>query len=79
MINHLTHTCSALLDLLTVSQIQQVIERQTMLNDDTIDDWEPQHLLAAEQLCLYAEITYPKQLTKYTDRLRNKLNLLGDN
>jgi len=78
MIGHLTHSVESMLDLFTVSQIQQVIERQTMLNDDTVDDWMPRHLIAAEQLCLYAEQTYPKQLAKCTERLRRKLNLIDE-
>ena len=75
MIEHLTHTVESVLDLFTVSQLQQVIERQTMLNDDSVDDWEPRHLIAAEQLCLYAEELYPQQLTPHTNRLRRKLKL----
>lgn len=78
MTGHLTHSIESLLDLLTASQIQQVIERQTTLNDDTIDDWEQRHLLAAEQLCLYAEKLYPKQLAKCTERLRHKLKLTDE-
>ena len=76
MIGHLTHSVASVLDLLSPSQLQQVIERQTMLNDDTVNDWEERHLIAAEQLCLYAEIVYPKLLDKPVTRLRNKLNLL---
>lgn len=75
MIGHLTHTVESVLDLFTVSQLQQVIEWQTMLNDDSVDDWAPRHLIAAEQLCLYAEELYSRQLTPYTDRLRRKLKL----
>lgn len=78
MIGHLTHTVESVLDLFTVSQIQQVIEHQTMISDDTVDDWESRHLIAAEQLCLYAEELYPKQLTKCTERLRHKLNLIDE-
>jgi hypothetical protein len=78
MIGYLTHSVESVLDLFTVSQIQQVIEHQTMINDDTVDDWEPQHLIAAEQLCLYAEELYPKQLAKCTERLRRKLKLTDE-
>lgn len=75
MIKHLTHSVASMLDLLTPAQLQEVIERQTTLNDDTVNDWEERHLIAAEQLCLYAETVYPKSLDKYVVRLRNKLNL----
>lgn len=75
MTDYLTHTVSSLLDLFTVDQLQRTIEYQTTLPDETVDDWEPRHLMAAEQLCLYAEMMYPKQLVKHTTRLRTKLNL----
>ena len=75
---HLPHTVESLLDLFTVSQIQQAIEHQLNLNE-TEDDWEQRHLLAAEYLCNYGELMYPKQLAKYCDKLRTKLNLYGDN
>lgn len=75
MTNYLPHTISSLLDLFTVAQLQWTIEYQTTLPDETVDDWEARHLLAAEQLCLYAEMMYPKELTKYSTRLRTKLNL----
>ena len=76
MIGHLTHSVASVLDLLTPAQLQQVIERQTMLNDDTVNDWEERHLIAAEQLCLYAEMVYPKSLDKCVARLRNILDLM---
>lgn len=78
MLNVLPHTAEALLDLFTVDQLQRAIEYQTTLPDETIDDWETRHLIAAEQLCMYAEQLYPKQLTKFTQRLRRKLNLISD-
>lgn len=75
MTNYLSHTTSELLDLFTVDQLQRTIEYQTTLPDETVDDWETKHLVAAEQLCLYAETMYPKQLSKYSARLRIKLRL----
>lgn len=75
---HLPHTVESLLDLFTVSQIQEAIEHQLKLNE-TEDDWEQRHLLAAEYLCNYGELMYPKQLAKHCDKLRTKLNLYGDN
>ncbi len=78
MLNVLPHAAESLLDLFTVDQLQRAIEYQTTLPDETIDDWETRHLVAAEQLCMYAEQLYPKQLTKFTQRLRRKLNLISD-
>jgi len=77
MINHIPHTVEAVLDLFTADQLQTAIERHTRL-DETLDDWEPRHLLAAEYLCLYAELTYPRLLNQRCYALREKLELLGD-
>lgn len=77
MINHIPHTVEAAFDLFTVDQLQSVIDRNLRL-DETLDDWEPRHLLAAEYLCLYSELTYPRQLNQRCHALREKLELLGD-
>lgn len=77
MINHLPHTLTSVLDLFLPSQIQQALVYQTQL-DESVDDWEPRHIHAAECLCLYAEFTHPKELSKYAHALRQKLNLLED-
>ena len=75
MLDQLPYMTIALLDLFTVDQLQRAIEYQTNSPDDTLDDWEPRHIHAAEQLCIYAERTYPRQLNKYVRALRNKLNI----
>lgn len=75
---HLPHTVESLLDLFTVSQLQQTLEHQLKL-DETSDDWERRHLLAADYLCSYSELMYPKRLAKHCDKLRTKLNLTDDN
>jgi len=74
----LPHTVESLLDLFTVSQLQQVFEHQLNL-DETVDDWEQRHLLAVDYLCNYSELMYSKQLAKYCDKLRTKLNLYDNN
>jgi len=78
MLNDLPLTTEAVLDLFNPTQLQEALVYQTQL-DESVDDWEPRHLHAAECLCLYAELTHPKPLNKYAHALRKKLNLLGDN
>jgi hypothetical protein len=77
MLNDLPPITESVLDLFNPAQLQQALVYQTQL-DESVDDWESRHLHAAECLCLYAELTYPKQLNKYAHALRKKLNLLGD-
>ena len=78
MLDYLPHTTSSLLDLFTADLLQRAIVHQTEIQDETVDDWEPRHIHAAEQLCLYAERTYPRQLKKHVQALRNKLNITED-
>jgi hypothetical protein len=75
MLNHVPHTIEALLDLIPPAMLAQLIEYQTTAPYDTIEDWEPKHLYAADALCSYAEITYCGKLDKQTSRLRRKLGL----
>ena len=79
MMNHLPHTVEALLDLFTPEQLQQALDYQTSVVNDTIDDWQQRHLIAAECLCLYVEQVYPRSsCRKAATALRNKLNLTED-
>lgn len=68
------HTVAAVLDLFPPHMIAQAIEYQTTCGD-TIDDWTPGHLLAADYLCSYAEIIYLKRYERQVARLRSKLQL----
>ena len=77
MLNHLPHTTSSVLDMFLPSQLQQALVYQTQI-EESVDDWHPRHIHAAECLCLYAEYTYPRELNKYAQALRQKLNLLED-
>lgn len=72
---HVPHTVAALLDLIPPHTIQQIIEYQTNLPEDSLDDWAPQHLYAAEMLCSYAEVMYLQKLESKTNKLREKLQL----
>ncbi len=67
-----------LLDLIPLPVLQQIIEYQTSLPEDDLEDWEQRHIDAAENLCIYAELTYGKRLTKQTIALRTKLHLLNE-
>lgn len=67
-----------LLDLIPPPLLQQIIEHQASLPNDRREDWEQRHIDAAENLCIYAEVTYRKRLLEQTTALRNKLNLLNE-
>lgn len=69
------HTLEALLDLIPPAMLGQIIEYQLTMPGDTVDDWEHQHLDAADALCTYAERNYMGQLNGSIKRLRRKLNL----
>lgn len=69
------HAIEALLDLFPPHMIAQAIEYQTTCPDDSLDDWTPRHLLAAEYLCNYTEMTYINRYNKQVERLRKKLEL----
>jgi hypothetical protein len=43
-----------------------------------LDDWEAKHLLAADYLCSYAEMTYPRRYEKQVAKLRKKLQIMAD-
>lgn len=74
--NHVPHTVAALLDLVPPHVIQQIIDYQTNLPGDSVDNWEPRHLYAAEMLCSYVESTYLQNSQSKTSKLREKLQLL---
>jgi hypothetical protein len=71
------HTVAAVLDLLPPHVISAAIEYQSTCGD-TLDDWEAKHLLAADYLCSYAEMTYPRRYEKQVARLRKKLQIMAD-
>lgn len=73
---HVPHTVASLLDLIPPHTIQDIIEYQTNLPEDSLDDWEPRHLYAAEMLCSYAESIYSQRLETKTLKLRQKLQML---
>lgn len=64
----------SLLDLVTPELIKQIIDYQVTVPHDTVDDWEPRHINAAEQLINYVEKTYPTLRTQ-SDKLLTKLEL----
>lgn len=74
--NHVPHTVAALLDLIPPHTIQDIIEYQANLPEDSLDDWEPRHLYAAKMLCSYAESIYSQRLGIKTLKLRQKLQML---
>ena len=69
------HTVCSLLDLFPPHAIGEALEYQATCPNDSLDDWESRHLLAAEYLCSYAEMTYLKRYSKQINRLRTKLDL----
>ena len=66
------HAIEALLDLIPPALLSEAIKYQADAFNE--EPWEPRHLNAAEQLCLYVELTYGKQLLKESAQLRNKLD-----
>jgi hypothetical protein len=71
------HTVAAVLDLLPPHAIGEAIEYQSTCGD-TLNDWEPRHLLAADYLCSYAEMTYLRRYEKQIKKLRTKLKIMED-
>lgn len=73
----LSDSSAALLDLMPPAMLQALIEYQL---DTLEDEWEPQHVRAAAELCEYVDLTYPpsahtSKLIKVADKLRKELNL----
>jgi hypothetical protein len=67
-----------LLDLIPPNLLQRIIEYRTTTPGDKLEVWEQRHIDAAENLCIYAEVTHGRQLARQTKALRTKLHLLNE-
>ena len=76
---NLPHTVASVLDLFPPHLIEQAINHQARLLDDSVDDWEPRRIIAAEQLCNYMTEIHPRVLVESQQKLLLKLELLDSN
>ena len=77
-ITNLPLSIESVLDLFPPNLLKQMIEYQTKL-DEAVDDWEPRHLNAYEQVFNYVDRTYAidTDLVSKADVLAEKLDLLN--
>ena len=73
----LSDTSAALLDLLPPALLQETLEHQF---ESMELEWEPQHVRAAAELCIYVYLTYgptgtPRKLVELADKLSQQLNI----
>ena len=67
----------SLLDLFPPDLLTQAMNYQIKLND-SVDDWMPRHINAAEQLCNYMRQTYPRSALELQEKLLLKLELIEE-
>lgn len=67
----------SLLDLFPPDLIVSAMNYQIKLND-SVDDWMPRHINAAEQLCNYMCQTYPRVALELREKLLLKLELIEE-
>lgn len=67
----------SLLDLFPPDLLVQAMSYQIKLND-SVDDWMPRHINAAEQLCNYMRRTYPRNALELQEKLLLKLELIEE-
>lgn len=77
-VTNLPHTVESVLDLFPPHVITQSLEYLVGLDEDPVEDWEPRHINAAEQLCNYMRATYPRVAEALQEKLLLKLELIEE-
>ena len=77
-VTNLPHTIESMLDLFPPHVITQSLEYLVGLDEDPVEDWEPRHINAAEQLCNYMQTTHPRVAEVLREKLLLKLQLIEE-